>query len=430
MVNKRRLKEIDEWEKENIIDAESAEKLRKKYSEGGNRTLTTIFAIFSAVFVGAGVILIFATNWRNLPIEVKGVVSFVPMLVGQAAAVYTVLKKYGNNVFRECVSIAYTAGICASLAMINNSFNVSDFAENYVLACVILTLPVMYILSAVSPLILYFAGAIYCGASGMASAMSLKFAAFVLLIALGALLILRIKSEETPVYGRIEYVRWLNIAAVLAFIIVTADKFNFSDGTATELAYFAVIFSLSDRKKRYLDACGIFGTLGIAVIIGVFSSFYSWYAPETYYSFGILLAQAVPAVILCVAAVIMSVIKGLDKFKISIIIPAFFCVLLLILFSINLLPSQLLCTVLSNAAMLATGISLIVFGTNDCNAFQTNVGILTVGAMVVLRFFNWNFNIFAKGIVFIAIGVAFFLVNRHLAKRKKNSGDSEEVRTQ
>lgn len=429
MTNRQLLKEIDEWEKENIIDAYAADRLRERYSSGGKVTLVTIFSVLSSVLVGAGVILLFATNWQNMPLGVKAAVSFLPMLVGQAAAVFTVIKKYGNTVFRECVSIAYTAGICATLAMVGNSFDIGNSAKNYVFICAVLVLPVFYILSAVSPLVFYFAGVIFWAAKAVSRVFSFEFAALIFLIAVGLIFIFRVKREENCDNGRIKFVKTLNVLAAFAFTVVAvgaADLYS----NAVYLAFFALIFALSDSENGCSEPCGILGLLGVTAVIGIFSMGDAWYAPDSGADTVLLLAKAAPAVLLYAAAVVISLIKGFDRIKTAVLISAGVCVVLSCLCCVGILSGGALCAVLANAAMLAVGIALIVFGTDACNAFLTNVGIISVGAVVIMRFFDWDFDIFAKGVAFIAAGVALFIVNRRLAKKKKVLKDSGEAKTQ
>lgn len=419
MTNKKLLKEIDTWEKENIIDTYAADKLRERYSTKGKVTLVTIFSILSSVLIGAGVILIFATNWKSLPLAVKAIVSFLPMLVGQGAAVFTVVKMYERTVIRECVSILYTAGIFATLAMVANSFDLSGDVGRYILICGVLTLPVIYVLSAVSPLAVYFACVLFKALQNSSDIGLTELLIYFALTVVGALSLLRVKHEEAPDLRRIGYVKWLNTAASFAFMIAFIAAADL-EGLTTYLAYFALIIAFSPVDSESLSPLKFLGMIGSAVAVGVFSLGRSWYTGGSDFDFLSNLVGIIPAALMCVAAVILAFVKGIDKLKITVVAADVVCVMLSGLCYIGFISESVLLTVIANAAMLAIGIMLIVCGTADCDTFTTNAGLVTVGAVVIMRFFDWDLDIFMKGIAFICAGVALLVVNKRLAKKRKD----------
>lgn len=418
MTNKKLLKEIDEWEKENIIDTYAADRLRERYSTKGKVTLVTIFSILSSVLIGAGVILIFATNWKNLPLAVKAFVSFWPMLLGQGAAVFTVAKMYERTVIRECVSIIYTAGIFATLAMVANSFDLSGDIGRYILVCSVLTLPVIYVLSAVSPLAVYFAGVLFNALQNSNDIGLTEFVIYCALTAIGALFLFRVKHEEAPDPRRIGYVKWLNTAASFAFMIafIAADL----EGLTTYLAYFALIMAFSPVDSESLSPLKFLGVIGSAVAVGVFSLGHSWYTGGSDFDFLSNLVGIIPAILMCAVALVSAFVKGIDKLKITVVAADIVCVILSSLCYIGFISESVILTVIANAAMLAIGIMLIVCGTADCDTFTTNAGLVTVGAVVIMRFFDWDLDIFMKGIAFICAGVVLLVVNKRLAKKRKD----------
>lgn len=429
MTNKKLLREIDEWEKENIIDAYAADRLRERYSAGGKITLVTIFSILSSILVGAGVILLFATNWKNIPPAAKGVVSFLPMIAGQTAALFTVIKKYENTVVRECVSILYTAGIFATLAMVGNSFDLVNASENYILICSVMTLPVIYLMSAVAPLAVFYAGVLFWAFRIARYMSAVQFVIFAALIVAGMLFILRVKNEENPDQRRVGYVRWLNVVVSLFFVInavSVADLYS----NATYLAYFALLLALYPRDSEYISPFKIFGVLGCGVMIGIFALGHSWYAVSSDVDFISQIYKMIPAFIICIAAVVSAFVRGLDKLKVVAVASSVICIAISGACYIGLVSDSVVWTIIANVAMLAFGITLIVSGTENFDAFITNAGLIAVGAIVIMRFFDWDLDIFAKGIAFIAAGVILFIFNKRLARKKKIAIDSREEKTQ
>lgn len=424
MTNKRLLKEIDEWEKENIIDAYAADRLRERYSTSGKVTILTILSILSSVLIGAGVILIFATNWGKLPLLIKAFISFLPMISGQAAAMFTVIKKYENTVVRECTSIFSSAGVFATLAMVSNTFDLSANADAYILICSVLILPIIYVLSCVSPLVVYYAGVLFYTLRNTGDADIIKLSALGALLVAGMLAYLRIENEETFDQRRAGYVAWLNVIASFVFVIAFIEAFDIY-ANAFYLAYFALIFGLSPTDSEYFDPFSFFGIIGSVVNIGIFALGHSWYAAGSELDFFSQFIEILPTLIIAFAALILTLIRGINKHKLVVLASDVMCIIMSCLCYMGLISGGTIMTVAINIALLAIGVVLMISGTSNYDAFLTNSGLITVAAVIIIRFFDWDFDIFAKGIAFIITGVILFAVNKHLIRNKKSKKEEE-----
>ena len=74
--------------------------------EGQNKNrLTLIFAAIGAIFIGLAIILVLAHNWDDLTKMSKIVIAFVPLIVSQILCGYTILRKYGDILWRETSAI-------------------------------------------------------------------------------------------------------------------------------------------------------------------------------------------------------------------------------------------------------------------------------------------------------------------------------------
>jgi len=89
------LNEIDSWQQSALIDSDTAEKLRQRYTPKKNINLLIImFSVIGSLLIGAGIILILAKNWQFLHISLRVTLAFLPLVVSQALAFYTVKFKY------------------------------------------------------------------------------------------------------------------------------------------------------------------------------------------------------------------------------------------------------------------------------------------------------------------------------------------------
>src|SRR3954468_8025533 len=87
-----------------IISDETAQKINEYYlnkPKPENNRLLVVFGILGSLLVGLGIILIIAHNWDHLGRITKTVLSFVPLIVGQALAVYSLTVKKDSMVWKE-----------------------------------------------------------------------------------------------------------------------------------------------------------------------------------------------------------------------------------------------------------------------------------------------------------------------------------------
>lgn len=121
-----------------------------------NNTLLIVFSILGTLLAGTGIVFIFVYFWQKLPLFSKAILSFIPLLAGQAAGVYVLLRKKDNIPWCEGAGMLWTAGIAATLIMIYNIFEL--IIDWYVLLILlsILILPAILLLNAVSPIAVFY----------------------------------------------------------------------------------------------------------------------------------------------------------------------------------------------------------------------------------------------------------------------------------
>lgn len=419
MTNKKLLKEISAWERENIITPDAADTLRERYSSGGKNTLITIFSILGSVLIGTGVVLLFATNWKNMSLTAKTLVSFLPLVIGQGLAVFTVARKYGSTLFRESAAILYTAGIFATVAMISSSFRLGTRSEIYVLICALMCLPVIYLLDAVSPLIVYYTAVIFWGIDTLRSSASFSgFGLLVIFILLGMLFsfITGKKSEFSS--ARYTYTLWLSVAASFFIVVALAQALD-ANLMSLFLGYFAIIFAIAGLDSDYSSPFRTVGSIGCMVIIFIFSINRSWDNDDDPISSLLCLALTV---IFAAAAVIISVIRQRgDIFKLIFVIGGAISSVVVALVGFFGVNNGFFVSVAVNIILIAMAIGFIARGAIKTEMITTNIGLVTAGGIIAARIIDDNIDIVIKSLVFIAMGSALLLVNRSLLKKKRSA---------
>ena len=97
------LNDLPELIEGGIITNEIAESIsiyyeKKKAEQGG--VLQVVLAVLGAILIGLGILFILAHNWDYMSVSVKTILAFTPLVVAQALAVYIILKKSGDKMWR------------------------------------------------------------------------------------------------------------------------------------------------------------------------------------------------------------------------------------------------------------------------------------------------------------------------------------------
>lgn len=426
------LKEIELWREEEIIDSDSAEKLKNRYSaKSSSGTLTIIFSILGSLLIGTGIILIFAKNWYLMPRTMKVVLSILPLLAGQGLAVFTLIKKRDSLAIREGVAIFYTAGVFTAIAMIGLTFHLTYDFERYLLLCGLLTLPIVYLLDAVSPLAVYFYAVVNWGAlamGGTPKAMTVFF--FLLLFGLGLLYVFMNRKKADDI--RHIYTLWISVVAGFAVTLVFAFGLKLDENIFLLcLALFALLFAVDKNRDDFLLPYKPLSVLGGLVIMMILS--YGWmfktYGYDSYRAAGTSMSPWLGAILVTTMAA--SLLLGYkhykeDKGKFLFLIAMLSTCGLLMAWSV-MLTNGFVYTILINLITGAVGVGIIVRGVQSAELSVTNLGMLVTVGLILMRFFDQDMDVLWRGVAFLVLGGVFLFINFRMMKKRKQALKGEEA---
>ncbi|NND06775.1 MAG: DUF2157 domain-containing protein [Saprospiraceae bacterium] len=146
----------------NIITKDTADEILAFYQEqeaptSSNR-LFVAFAIFGALLVSLGLILIVAHNWDQFSLSVKTVFAFCPLLASQVLAGYCLLRKSDAMAWKEGTAISLIFCLGACMAMISQIYQIAGSLEAFMLTWVLLSIPAIYIMRSSMASLLCIAG--------------------------------------------------------------------------------------------------------------------------------------------------------------------------------------------------------------------------------------------------------------------------------
>tara|TARA_R110000744_G_scaffold171848_1_gene290353 strand:- start:391 stop:684 length:294 start_codon:yes stop_codon:yes gene_type:complete len=81
-------------------------------------------------------------------------------------------------------------------------------------------------------------------------------------------------------------------------------------------------------------------------------------------------------------------------------------------------------TIAVNLMVLALGITTIKIGADKFHFGILNYGLIIITALVVCRFFDTNMSFVIRGLLFVFVGLGFFLTNYIMLKKQKSRVES------
>jgi uncharacterized membrane protein len=421
------INELPELLKANIISEETAEKIRLHYnqknSENQNK-IPLVFGILGAILVGLGIILVFAHNWDDLSTLTKTMLSFLPLILGQLFCGYTLLKKSGHTAWQESASVFLFFAVGASISLIAQIYNIPGDINSFIITWMLLSLPLVYLLKSSVVSLLYISGITYyaCNANYFTFPSEQSYLYWLLLLGIvphySNLLKNKILSNFTLFHN------WF----VALSIVICLGTFAHKNENLMYLGYmslFAVFYFIGkkeffENQKLKYNSFLIFGKLGILYLLLLYS--FKWFWIKSIYNVASLSQiffsiEFIIAFLLTTFAIVLFYKKNsTTNFKeISILELAF---LTNILFFI---PGYEF-SIVANLIVLAIGISEINRGNKLSHLGILNFGLILITILITCRFFDTDLSFVIRGILFVTIGLGFFLTN-YLTFKKRNRNE-------
>lgn len=390
-----------------------------------SKTLFMVFSILGSLFVGAGVIILMVGLWDKFPNLIKASVSFIPLLLGQAGAVYTYKKKFDNVAWREGASILWSAGVTATVGLLSMVLELHLGALMCLLIDAALILPILCFFKVVSPLVFYYGFSI-AGSIGVFEYTNNEYLTTFLMVAMvGAGLLYSFFNRKNLPDARYEYSTWISVLASISMVISACfvlDWGYFSIPLALAVCIYAL--NKSDGWSMPFYPIGILGT----AVASIVTTYYHLQGDVPYaYAdskpwLNLIKTESIATIILTVAILAIGFIigeKALDKNKyqsifcylggagavIGLISPAFKSVewIGLILFGIAFIQ----------------GLVMLIKGASEKSYFSLNVGLIMLLVLMffVLSAFDWT--MVTVGLMFLISGCSLFGANFFISKKIK-----------
>ncbi len=379
--------------------------------------LFTVFGVLGAILSGLGIILIVAHNWDTLPKNTKTILAFLPLVIGQIALGYSYFKNKSST-WKEASSTFLFFAIGATISLVSQVYNIPGKMSSFILTWTILATPLIYLMRSNLVVILHLIMATsYACNLGYFNANTPWL--YVMLFALVLPHYYKLIKQQ-PTANITSILNWLlplSLVISLGAFIGKSDVFGFS----MYITLFGLLYNLGKlpwlkNQKLRVNGYLIIGSIG-SIFTLTFTSF-NWFWEDTILKnsssqeIGITLFLFLSAIAVLLYLYLKKQLKPFNLFQYTFLI-----------FGLIFLASEVIgesAVVLINILIFVLGLFAIKIGTNKRNYGILNYGLLIITILITCRFFDTNLDFIVRGLLFILVGVGFFLANYMLLKKQQN----------
>ena len=413
-----------------VIDGATAERLRRHYeaAAGPSRNWAlTIFGLLGGTLVGLGVILLLAHNWADLSRAARTALAFAPLVAAQLLAVWILRTGKTSAAWREGVGLFWTLAVGSAIALVAQTYHIPGDAGRFALTWMLLALPIVYLLNATGPALVYLAGitfwAIDAQSNGGQALPFWPLAALILPHVVAA-------ARGNPYAARPALLFWGLAFALCVAVGVTLEKilpglWIIVYGALFAIFYLAGEFWFGETPSFWQKPFQSVGAVGAVVL--AFLLTYDWPWREigwrywrhgaAYHGVAAALDYALAALLPTVAIVLL--VGSVRRGKANALFIGSLPILAVLGFAlVAQTGEEAAALALFNLYVFAVGLGLLVQGFRARRASTVNAGLLVVFALILLRFFDEDLGFVFRGVVFVLLGLAFLAVNLVLARKK------------
>jgi hypothetical protein len=392
------------------------------------RLAVLIFGVLGALLIGAGILLVMAHNWEDLSRPVRAGLSFLPLVLAQGLVAWTLFNRPQSLAWREGTGALLFLMIGASIALIAQTYNISGDLPRFLLTWALLGLPLVYLLNAVVPALLYLWGitewACHLRWEDGFAAGYWPLAALVL-----PLLAQWLRAGRYEV--RPTLLLWALCISVTVAAGVTIERVLPGLWVMLYAGLFALLFLAgefwcADAEGFWTRPLRHFGAAGVLVLAFMLTfewpwkeiGWHYWYWDRFHHSGWRVIPDVVLGSLIPIAAIVLLGMTVRRKTPLGLLFGLTPILAILGYALASMTETYAPSAGLFDLYLLVAGLWLLVTGIRINKQGQMNVGLLAVTALIVARFFDTDLNFLLRGLIFIGLGVAFLVANLVMLRRK------------
>ena len=425
------LGELPKLEAERVIDGAAAERIRAHYGEqtafSSSRLAVAVFAVFGALLIGSGVILLLAHNWEHLGRGARAAISMTPLLVSEILVGWVILKRFGSTAWREGSATLLALAVATALALVDQTYHTGGDLESFLWRWALLLAPLPWILNSTAVAMIILAALTWwAGAAKVEGSEVLWLWPVAAAVVPHVFQVLR--SDRRGL-------RAANLQWAIALFVCVAAGLGLSERVpglwiVVYVGLFALMITLGavNRRdeeglwRRPLEAVGITGSVALWLILSFDEPWrhIGWQhilTTESFHEvaswFDVLLAVGLPLA----AIVVMALLLDRRRHRLQLLWCLSVPLVAVVWPVVAATDSEWIGAVAFNLLLFGVGIATIAIGLKTQSLATVNLGMIVVATLVVVRFFDSGFDLILKGCAFIVVGIGFLVTNFVLSRR-------------
>lgn len=426
-MNKRYVKwldvELPEWINKGIISAQQAGQIRDYYAHltttGKKIKVLILCSVLGSLLIGLGIVSLIAHNWEQLGIQARTIFSLAPALIGIALTGWALFKKDSSEGLREGASTFLALMIGSSIALVCQTYNISGDVNDFTLTWMLLTIPLVYLVTATLPGVIYVIGITMWALGHVWGNTGIAFWYWPLIALCIPHFLYIIRRENFSV-------RAMLLASFLALsFIITGINFMvriFPEYWIVSVPLLFALLYLTGTHKfggavvDWQQPLRKIGNLGVIIVSLILTYKWPWKLGSFYYDIDYRFFGTVIFIILLGSVVLLNYLSIKEK-RTGDALAGIAPVIALIGYAVK--PAAMISF---NLYFLGFSLYRIIAGIRSNRLSAINAGLLMLAALIALRFFDSQINMVLKGLVLIALGAGFIITNSILIRRK-NGGE-------
>jgi len=418
---------------EGVIDSSVAARLEKHYEgrQSNRNWALTVFGLLGGLLVGLGIILLLAHNWDAFSRSTRTALAYLPLLAAQVIGGWIIFKRSGSSTRTEGAAVFWTLSIAAVIAMVAQIYHMPGDAGAFVLTWMLLTLPVLYLMPSVTPVLIYLSGIVFWlldAIQFLHFPSERHFFFWLLWLAVLPLIISNFRQNRSS--GRTAILMWGYLAAFGYGLATLSDVLTWWE------ILFAVIFAgfyLFDkwvgdqaagvwRRPAYL--IGAIGSLALAFKFSFGDDLEPRALPAGFVgeaSLALIIQYSIAGLFLLIYTLLLgrSIKSGARNDLWIGLLPFLAMAGLALSYYSN--QSGLIHLLVFNLYLFALGLVKLIQGYRQQLVGKLNAGLLVLCGLIAVRFFDEDLGFILRGVVFVLLGTAFLVANLMLARRRKGA---------
>ncbi len=152
------LEQLPQWEREGLLTAEAAQVLRQRHAVDGSQPglAQIVMGALGALLIGAGLIAVIGYNWDDFSRPVRLLFAFLPLLASQLASLRVLHRGTAAAPWtRETTALLQTIAGGACIALVSQIYNLGGDWPDFLFWWMLLSLPLVWVLRSHAVAIFY-----------------------------------------------------------------------------------------------------------------------------------------------------------------------------------------------------------------------------------------------------------------------------------